>query len=740
MNMTANGVAKPPAKPDASEAERALRVLFAPGQVVELRAIGKNDREYPETFSGYYDDLSTLADDALSANQRGNVYVTLNPCKPDLLARRCNRSIPIRGRAPSTADGNILCRQWLPIDLDSDRASETSANDLQHDLAIEHAEEIRRYLVQGLGWAEPIYADSGNGAHLLFRIDLPADDDGLVKSVLAKLAERFDNDDVHVDTGVYNPSRIWKLYGTVAKKGDSIPGRPHRLSQLLHVPDDIEVVTVEQLQEFAGEPESEKKSAPKSSTNHSTSGFSVDDFLSKHGVEVVASEPYTNSNGATYRWRLKTRPLCGESDGSAVALEFANGKLGYQCHHNRCVNVTWSVFRKHFEPSYSESKQDNNSGKSQHVDDMKTQREPITYERITSKELANGDYELEYLIQDTMVKGQPMIIAGPQKVLKTSFIIDAAVSVATGGHFLGRLPVTRACRVAVMTGESGLATIQETAIRICAASGKFLCDLDNLIWSPDLPKFGDIFHLEALEKFLVDDAIEVLFIDPAYLCMPSSDAGNLMAQGELLRSVSEPCRKLGVTMVLAHHTKRNTGRDVHDPGELADIAWSGFAEFARQWLLINRREPYEPGTGDHKLWLSVGGSAGHSALWAVDVAEGVRSEFSERTWNVELSKPCEASKDAEQRKEATKAAAKKQRLDDDLKAVLKAVASLEKNQGTKTSIRTASGIPQGRFDVAFALAIREKHLTEIEITKGNNHKYEGYQLSDSEPEIALEQL
>ncbi len=365
-------------------------------------------------------------------------------------------------------------------------------------------------------------------------------------------------------------------------------------------------------------------------------------------------------------------------------------------------------------------------------------RELISYTRITSAELAEGDYALEYLIKDAMVAGQPLIIAGPQKVLKTSFLIDAAVSLASCGWFLGRLPVTRPCRVAVMTGESGLATIQETAIRVCQAAGKFLSDLDNLFWSPDLPKFGDHLHLEALETFLTADEIEVLFIDPAYLCMPGGDAGNIMVQGELLRSVSELCRGLGVTMVLAHHTKKHTGRDVYSPGELSDIAWSGFAEFARQWWLITRREEYEVGTGQHKLWLSVGGSAGHSALWAVDVNEGVRSDHSARTWEVELSKPHEAAEDAEQRKEASKGAAKQKQLESDIDAILKATASLEKCQGTKTGIRTATGINQSRFDVAFASAIRGKHLAEIDITKGNNRKYEGYRLADSETEIATE--
>jgi len=35
---------------------------------------------------------------------------------------------------------------------------------------------------------------------------------------------------------VFNPARIWKLYGTVSRKGDSIPERPHRLARILEAP------------------------------------------------------------------------------------------------------------------------------------------------------------------------------------------------------------------------------------------------------------------------------------------------------------------------------------------------------------------------------------------------------------------------------------------------------------------------------------------------------------------------
>ena len=88
------------------------------------------------------------------------------------------------------------------------------------------------------GWPEPILADSGNGAHLLYPIDLPNDQDAanVLRDCLRALVFRFDDEAVVVDTGNYNAARIWKLYGTLACKGDNALDRPHRLSRILESP------------------------------------------------------------------------------------------------------------------------------------------------------------------------------------------------------------------------------------------------------------------------------------------------------------------------------------------------------------------------------------------------------------------------------------------------------------------------------------------------------------------------
>src|SRR5256885_985310 len=84
-----------------------------------------------------------------------------------------------------------------------------------------------------LSGPDPMYADSGNGYHLLYPVDLPAKDGGLVKAVLRSLAGRFDEEGVKVDTTVFNAARLTKLYGTRACKGENTLERPHRWTRVL---------------------------------------------------------------------------------------------------------------------------------------------------------------------------------------------------------------------------------------------------------------------------------------------------------------------------------------------------------------------------------------------------------------------------------------------------------------------------------------------------------------------------
>jgi hypothetical protein len=217
----------------------AAQLLFSPSQVVELRAIFKNGR----VDSGYFDDFDLLAEAAASLDRRPEVtgvYWTLNPVNPDCLHRAKNHvrewASKSKGGA-TTSDKEILERRFILLDFDgANRPAGISATNEELRAAEKKAVCVARFL-SSRGWDNPIAAMSGNGYHLLYRTALPNDQRSaeLVKKLLVSLSLFFDDDETKIDTSVFNASRICKVYGTTARKGDDTPERPHRRSVLLRI-------------------------------------------------------------------------------------------------------------------------------------------------------------------------------------------------------------------------------------------------------------------------------------------------------------------------------------------------------------------------------------------------------------------------------------------------------------------------------------------------------------------------
>ena len=412
--------------------------------------------------------------------------------------------------------------------------------------------------------------------------------------------------------------------------------------------------------------------------------------------------------------------------------------------HNSCAGRGWQEFKErigpptadHWDPPLTRQQ---SKGQTQEKSSLGAKRdEPIHLRRITAVELDGGDYNLEYLVEGALVKGQPCIIADGRKSLKTSLIIDMGISLCTGGYFLGKLKVNRPCRVGILSGESGMATIQETSRRICNAAGFQLSEIvEGLAFSPDIPVFEDLRYLDALRNFIVKDQLEVIFIDPAFMAMSGADAGNLFIQGKTLRLVNQVCDELGTTFCLVHHTRKPPREAPFGPVELDHIAWSGFPEWARQWLLIGRREPYEVGSGLHKLWLSTGGSAGHNHLWAVDIDEGPFTTGVPRKWDVTVSNPEDARVSAEADREAAKDRARAKghaaRVEDGKRRIIEAMVKFPEGE-TRRRIRIAAGLSPDRFDRALGALIQDGTIVPLDLQKSNRKTpYDAYKLADDDP-------
>jgi hypothetical protein len=220
---------------------RWLAVFVTPSQVTELRAIGVRTPSYrrPHTVAGFFDGghLEEMARQALRLTPHAEgVYFVPNPLDPALLARRANR-VDVADPRLLACDANVTARNWLLVDCDPVRVAGVGSSDAEKELTRRAAQRAWA-VMRGSGWPEPVVADSGNGYHLLFPVSLAAGDADkeLARRVLERIADHCDTDLVKVDRVVFNASRIVKLYGTLARKGDDVPERPHRVSRVLHIP------------------------------------------------------------------------------------------------------------------------------------------------------------------------------------------------------------------------------------------------------------------------------------------------------------------------------------------------------------------------------------------------------------------------------------------------------------------------------------------------------------------------
>lgn len=225
-----------------SEIAKALPLFVAAGDTGEVRVIGTAGCA-PFGFYFGHDQIDQAADLAAeySTTAKG-VYVVMNRIDPALADRP-----QLVKTSTLTKDADIVRRTNLLIDFDPsspDRGADDSSTDAEKEAARQRMEECYEWLRE-IGFPEPIFADSGNGWHLLYRIDLPNDEPTkqLISRFLKALSQRFSDDQVGIDISVHNASRITKFYGTAARKGADRPERPHRLSKLLSVPAGITEVS-----------------------------------------------------------------------------------------------------------------------------------------------------------------------------------------------------------------------------------------------------------------------------------------------------------------------------------------------------------------------------------------------------------------------------------------------------------------------------------------------------------------
>ena len=335
---------------------RTLNIFLKPGNILEVRVL----KTRYGTVSGYFNDPKKIISKihCLDGFAEG-IYFTPNPVLPDLLARSENALIKYAKN--TTADKDILQRLWLPVDFDPIRPSGISSTEEEHQLALEKAKKCAEWLTSQ-GWPEPILADSGNGAHAVYGINLPNDGESsdLVKRCLESLNFRFSDERVKVDLTPFNAARIWKFYGTLACKGSATSDRPHRRSGLIDVPNVIKTVPPELLRALTSLlPKEDKKTSRHQASKNS---FNLDLWITSHKLPVVTSGSW---NGGR-KWILNPCPFNSEhTDEAAFIVQLASGAISAGCRHDSCSGKSWQDLRATYEPGWQKGKFDKSAAPSQ---------------------------------------------------------------------------------------------------------------------------------------------------------------------------------------------------------------------------------------------------------------------------------------------------------------------------------------------------------------------------------------
>ena len=425
-----------------TELRKAILQLKPDGQLFEIRVLGDHVK-----VSGYFKDVETLIKAFDKVDLRdANIYITLNKLNDALFSRQqANKFLVAKN---TTSDKEIEGYDWFFVDLDPERPTGISSTNEELKQAAELAQKVYVYL-KGLGFEEPVRAFSGNGYHLLYKIMLTKNDENtkLIERCLKALALLFSTDGVKVDTANFNPSRICKLYGTLAQKGSNTQERPHRMSRIDGEIKTLKVTPKVYLEKLAEDiPEQEIK--PAQYNNYAPSEFDIEQWMGEHGIRYKIK-----SDRDYIKYILDECPFDPNHKApDSMILKQSNGAIGFKCLHDSCQGYKWQDVRVMFEPDAYERNNEAffraiEEGWKRHNRD-RTQKEEINFENgnvwetvdeIIAKPTPDNEYiksHIEVIDKKVhgLLKGGISLWTGLRASAKSTILSQIALQAVNDGH------------------------------------------------------------------------------------------------------------------------------------------------------------------------------------------------------------------------------------------------------------------------------------------------------------------
>ena len=455
--------------------------------LVEIRLIGSN-----KTASGYFSDAKALVEAIEPYTDTYNIYFSLNKVNPACYGREQRDRIVLKPKN-TTTDAEIVCRDWVLIDLDSKRLTGVCATKEEATRAYNKGQEVYKYLMDN-GFYEPIVVFSSSGIHLYLRCALMNNEENtkLIKRFLEALAMLFSDEYVDVDTKVFNAARISRLPGSFSCKGSNTDTeRPQRKCRFLKIPEEIKVNEKEYFVKIANlYPEDVK---PTRENHYSTEKFDLDAFLEKHNIKVVRVDHITGGKKYILEHCIFNDSHTGKD---AVIFQRDTGEIAYHCFHQSCSQYSWKDVRLKFEP------------------DAYTKKDYREYQ--FKQKYYGGKFEPFQPITETEEKGKKWI---SMKDVKRVDIADL-LSIPTGYHELDKKII--GLFAGELTVLSGLNASGKTSWLNCLALNVIQQGFKVAIWSGEMQdwRFQGWLNQMAAGKNYVrkKEGFENFYYTPSKVC------------------------------------------------------------------------------------------------------------------------------------------------------------------------------------------------------------------------------
>ena len=567
---------------DVNEIRRTLSVFRnTDSDLFEIRLFNPLNKH--DIYSGIFRNVDQAIDSILRFDDKYNIYFIFNQLK-DALDGYPQYNKMLKG-CEAIKDTDIKERNWVLVDLDPVReggVKEIATTNEELENARQTALVVRRFLREN-GFSSPVVAMSGNGYHLMFKVDKlenTPENTLILSNFLKYLGSRFTNEYVDVDLKVFNPARVTKLYGTYSRKGGNTEKRPHRLSKLLVVPDNIQPNDISLFKRLA-----DMLPKPEPVTRYEQGNreqFDIDKFISKHGIKV--HKDIIIGDG-TRKIVLSECPFDPSHKAPDSAIFVSKDGIGFTCFHNSCSQYTWRDLRLKFEPdaydvkqrSYNQTQQYQRPQYPQKKEQKVVEETPelgkkwfrmkdipkIDLNNIVS--LKTGFHSLDRSIVGLNL-GEVSILSGSNSSGKSSWLNTLILNIVNNGH-----------KVALWSGEL-VPGVLKTWIEMVAAGrdnllesrkniGKYYINpsvIDRIDdWLDDKfflynneygSKWAQLFNDM---KEMVDNGVELLTLDNLFtLDIDLFDGDRNNKQKELILQICEFSKKNNIHLILVCHPRK----------------------------------------------------------------------------------------------------------------------------------------------------------------------------------------